>query len=1694
MSYSQFARLVYIEPNDIPAKSGEVINNSMESLDNVTWQPEDYTYTVDLQVVVPDINDCGLVDYDGKYFNFSLNEGDSLGGEKNRYLTTDYVNISYTELRKNGQSSREFLGMNSINVNFNHYFFPEITINFTDVRGYSLMMPAEENYRQNLELTHNKKPKDFENLYQALFHFPYPKFYLTIKGFYGTRVTFELAVRDFKTAFNNETGGFDVTIDFIGYLYGLYTDIPMNYLLIAPYIDSQTGKNPGPYWKNNQNFKDTDGNSMQTFIEFVDNFARISEKISARQDDDKNRESIKQYNAIKNKLDIYISLRNCISSYFASISSSYGEIGRITTVNGNNYNAYFINGGSLGAIDIDVSSSIAADLEVAVNKLSDKYGIEIKMPTVGVTETDEGVISRFKALRIESSPLNTIRSLHLDDEMLKEIDSRNLINENTHVLILNHHNILPLIKDIINDLENALYEKAKDASQDITNIFEAELGFKPTLRNIFRMIFAHIDTFMHFMYNSTLKSISDESKSNTRIKVKDVKNNNIRVDIPKKNQNNENYSLPPFTGFYEFKNDKWEMFFPSRYGEIPEVKLVNNMVDSVLLTRNYVNDISKYLEKRELQSNNSQNSRYKMNFLPLIISDYYHYGTNPYDFLRFDKSNSAISIGEALYMAAYRIMIAYETRPLENTEQSLYNGLVGLYYGDYTIKDGIEQYAEIEAVNYYLHNKNIDSTTLSLFEGISTEDDLANRLKEYTDYVSGQTLSNVLIKEGTIQFVNNEHFIYFTQCYNNSGKLHKFPSNSDDSIDDIFYIFSSDERKRIESFINIDDIIGYTDDISIGPCYNNVNITANEAYFKGYYKCGGNLVYRLYKTNPSIPFQPKRYDKDDNEGKDYHTLVCELYDNETPSGFRFPGVAVDDLTNIFCPYKTGASAYIEKYTKASKESKAFLLLSAIPFGNIDLIVYNLAKVSTFSIIPKCALLYLGGWLYRRQLMSEGKGDLLIDCMATKDQWTKNEDCKYVPQREGKKIDGVTLKSINNLDKRIVNKLILYFRKWCESAQFISMWNALVKSDYVTSDGYQYPRTFSIAESQLIRFYAEPCYVINEIKAKKTNSLKLTVLLRFIKKLQSLYAKNKSTNDNTPKVSSSNVSEEIRLSIYRTLKTLNDKWLNSYTYNNFKLESPEKDNEDNIQRFENNEYNNELRREFNSFLFVDAFYSDIGNKMRVNPKVLYDMIMNALNAKENYSVYQFMADLCQKNKLLFITLPVYNNYYDSTTITEIFSVHPKYDVTKRIGNTYICMYAYEPSHVVNDNDMSGEYSNDGIVISDNNGKISLLEDSEAMQFALATDEEDLNITVPAFGVTYGRQNQSYFKSIEIGMDTPKTTDYGILNLFEIAKLGAKGFTDEPFAVGQDIYSVYSNRSYTCTVEMMGCMNIMPMMYFQLNNTPMFKGLYMIVNVSHTIVPGRITTKFTGVRVNCNQLPFNDDIFNVNTFIELIKEFGETHTVYLDALTNASVVGETNVAASKPITDKEAKENANTIKARLKAEFGWTNVQVAGVLGNIQQESMFNPKSINKSEKKNQSPKPKGNDQSNNPYNYGAGLIQWTFYNRKLRVLGYVGKGATELKNISIGTTEGGPGGIESCTLDEQITMLITELKTIFPNIVKAISRCKTAEESATTFYYRVERSPKNEDKIYRIAELKSQYDRMEATKRTANAKNYVNNES
>jgi hypothetical protein len=120
-------------------------------------------------------------------------------------------------------------------------------------------------------------------------------------------------------------------------------------------------------------------------------------------------------------------------------------------------------------------------------------------------------------------------------------------------------------------------------------------------------------------------------------------------------------------------------------------------------------------------------------------------------------------------------------------------------------------------------------------------------------------------------------------------------------------------------------------------------------------------------------------------------------------------------------------------------------------------------------------------------------------------------------------------------------------------------------------------------------------------------------------------------------------------------------------------------------------------------------------------------------------------------------------------------------------------------------------------------------------------------VPVIGVTFAKQNQSFFKNISVSMDNPKTTEVAINNTFLMANK-YDGGNNQITALGQDLFTIYSNYSYECTVEMMGCACIMPLMYFQLNNIPMFKGTYIIYNVSHSITPGNMTTTFSGQRLS------------------------------------------------------------------------------------------------------------------------------------------------------------------------------------------------------------------------------------------------------
>lgn len=348
--------------------------------------------------------------------------------------------------------------------------------------------------------------------------------------------------------------------------------------------------------------------------------------------------------------------------------------------------------------------------------------------------------------------------------------------------------------------------------------------------------------------------------------------------------------------------------------------------------------------------------------------------------------------------------------------------------------------------------------------------------------------------------------------------------------------------------------------------------------------------------------------------------------------------------------------------------------------------------------------------------------------------------------------------------------------------------------------------------------------------------------------------------------------KFKLPLYMSLKNLYDKWICSYKYERFKLMDPKTEFEAMKKKMETNSQDDGTDTIFNNFIYVDSFYNDISNIFPINPKTLYDIIRDHSRGVGTDSVYNLMYNISAKNKLLLFTLPVYNNYYTTESIANMFkpnSSDPGLSV--HIGNTFVCMYLHPTAKTVNDG--SSSYLNEAFDIADITGKITQEAVNGPFRRKVIEDEQELNVIVPAFGVTYGRQNQSLFYDIKLNMDSPKVNDVSISNMLMLANIGNTNGVIEPNTVAQDLYSIYSNQAYQCTVEMFGCMNIMPMMYFQLNNIPMFRGAYMITNVEHNVVAGKITTKFTGTRISKNRLPYVGKTYSLAPYVqELRQEYG------------------------------------------------------------------------------------------------------------------------------------------------------------------------------------------------------------------------------
>ena len=219
-------------------------------------------------------------------------------------------------------------------------------------------------------------------------------------------------------------------------------------------------------------------------------------------------------------------------------------------------------------------------------------------------------------------------------------------------------------------------------------------------------------------------------------------------------------------------------------------------------------------------------------------------------------------------------------------------------------------------------------------------------------------------------------------------------------------------------------------------------------------------------------------------------------------------------------------------------------------------------------------------------------------------------------------------------------------------------------------------------------------------------------------------------------------------------------------------------------------------------------------------------------------------LLAHHKVNFIPLPGYINYQSAADVSQSFDVIATKDIidTLQSSPSFICMYVGDKSKHL-DNEING-FKNDSFDIEVLDGNLTI--NNNVNDFNSNTNDTN---KIVAFAVNYGSMSQSIFTNINLSQKQYSETEESLLVTDEISKQGAlkKSF------IGQNLYNIYQTRAYNATLTLMGNVQIQPMMYFQLNNIPMWHGVYLIYSVSHEITANSMTTTFTGQRMRQNKTP-------------------------------------------------------------------------------------------------------------------------------------------------------------------------------------------------------------------------------------------------
>jgi hypothetical protein len=349
--------------------------------------------------------------------------------------------------------------------------------------------------------------------------------------------------------------------------------------------------------------------------------------------------------------------------------------------------------------------------------------------------------------------------------------------------------------------------------------------------------------------------------------------------------------------------------------------------------------------------------------------------------------------------------------------------------------------------------------------------------------------------------------------------------------------------------------------------------------------------------------------------------------------------------------------------------------------------------------------------------------------------------------------------------------------------------------------------------------------------------------------------------------------------------------------------------------------------FEDILLFDRACRDVGQKVLVDIFKIKDLIETSL---PNNKMENLIKTILQENNFSFFPLPAYSNFYNAQEVVK--NPVPQPEGTTEFASSmwgtflnvdyrntspkYLCYYRSVPSnHLAMNDNVDYKFRDDAF-------DLRRASDNPLLENQLNKTNWDKSNKVCGFNVDFSNQNQQIFYQINLQQSVGKPTAESLEMINQMANASRNRGTGSQSV---SLYNIYKNRSYECTIDMMGNALMQPMMYFNLRNVPMFSGPYMITKISHSVSEGDFKTSITGTRQPFYDLPKVDNFIQALSFkiIDKLKDqLQKKETAELSS--SGNVISQINNVVST-VSEKDVLTTNQNCSTKLNATYqGFTNV--------------------------------------------------------------------------------------------------------------------------------------------------------------------------